>query len=227
MKFSQFACAVAVALFASASAHATMVTYEFAGAIDSSGIDGYGVNTPVTGQISLDTDTEPTDAPISVGEGLQFVTFAIDQPGSFTMNVGSDTFTTSQVLVTLLDNTSGAPGQEGIGFLANALYINGEPTGSAIAQVSLQTPGDKDVLTANVPANISLADFQDELSPPSGYFATSTDSDALSFSFAVTSFKKLPGVGEVPEVSTMVSMSAGMLLMAGLVAAQRRKARQN
>jgi hypothetical protein len=221
MKFSRFACAFALAL--SASAQAAPVTYEFGGYIDASGISGFDVNTPVSGTMTWDTDALPANGPVSLDSGVQFANYVVEAPGAFTMSVAGVEIATSQVVVTLLDTSSPEAGSEGLAIFANAVSINGEATESAMVQISLETPGTKDTLGIALPGSVSYADFLSPDFMPSGNFATSIDSDALSFNFQLTSFKPMTTAAEVPEVSTAVGMSIGFLAMAGLVGRQRRK----
>lgn len=206
----------ALALLASSAAFAVPVTIQFSGALANSGIDGYTSGTPLTGQISYDTNTLPAVS-FPLGQGVTLTTYSVTQPNAFQMQVGGNLITNNQLTVSILDNGGGTASGEAISFEVDNVSFNGEPS-TGYVLLTLQGAGTQHVLTGQLPAVINQNDFNSPGAPISGTLFSSTDASAKTADINVAN---LTTVSAVPETSSAVAMLAGLIALGGLMRQRR------
>jgi hypothetical protein len=213
MKFAPIAGALALAISA-ATAQAAPVSYQFSATLDESSITGYEAGSSVTGHFSYDSDTAATMDPLVLEDGFQIITFMIDNPDAFQLNIGGDVLTSSLLNIMILDSTvSGAEGGEAISFMVDGVTVNGVAGSGSVGLTFLTMGTNIDVLGTTLPSTLNLDDFDVPMSGRSGVLLDVKDG---SGSFTVSA------VTAVPEPASALTMALGLVLMGGLIGRRRR-----
>lgn len=208
-----------LALVAASAAQAAPVSFDFTGTLDDSAIAGYDVGSTISGRLTYDTDTLPAMEAMEIGEGFQFITYAVFEPGALLLNIGGDALSFSTLNIAIVDGNGTGEGAEAFSILAEGMTINGQD-GEGAVSLTLATLGtNQDLLTSALPATLNLADFDAPIISPVGSFMTNLSSDALSANFTINS---LTPATPVPEPGTVVTMLMGLGLMGGLLMTRRR-----